>query len=250
MCYDIAFLTQKAIKYAKRYGDTQQAEKLKEKYRQYHVSGFDHPEVPIRTSESPEEITISEWGMVPHWAKSIEDAEKIRDRTLNARDDTLYEKPSYRDAALWGNRCIITIDGFFEHHHFKGKTYPYFISRVDGEPISLAGLWSRWQGDEFIKHTFTIVTTTGNKMMSEIHNNPKLKGPRMPVIIPDTHLSTWLSADLRKEEVENLLQPYEDSLLQSWTVPRLRGKNAIGNRPEAIQKTIYEDLESQQGSLF
>jgi len=250
MCYDIAFLTQKAIKYAKRYGDTKETSELQNKYRKYHASGFEHPEVPIITTENPKEVVISEWGLVPHWTKSIEDAVQVRDRTLNARDDTLYEKPSYRDAATWGNRCIITIDGFFEHHHFSGKTFPYFISRADREPMSLAGLWSRWEGDDFVKHTFTIITTTGNNMMAQIHNNPKLKGPRMPVIIPDNLIATWLQQDLGKNEVENIMQPLEDSLLQSWTVPRLRGKNAIGNRAEAMVKVSYEELESQQGLLF
>ena len=250
MCYDIAFLTKKAISYAKRYGTQEDVEELQRKYRRFHATGFDHPEVPIITTDDPQGVTISEWGLIPHWARSVEEALQIQNRTLNARDDGIYDKPSYRDAAEWGKRCLILVDGFFEHHHLRGKTYPYFISRKDEKPFFLAGLWSNWQGDGFIKSTFTIITTVGNSMLARIHNNPKLEGPRMPVIIPESLEASWLASDLTREEVENMLQPFEDNQLTSWTVPRLRGKTAVGNSEEALKEVNYDELSSTQGSLF
>ena len=250
MCYDLAFLTRKEIKYAKRFGTDEDISDLEERLRTFHATGFDHPEVPVIYNREPTKIRVFEWGLIPFWAKDLNGAIKIRQSTLNARAETIFTKPAFRDAAEKGNRCLVLVDGFFEHHHKGGKTFPYYISREDGQPFALAGLWWKWHGDGFTKDTFTVITTEGNSLLSRIHNNPKLEGPRMPAIIPQEFESTWLKEGISQQEVIELLRPFDDSQLKSWTVPRLRGKNAIGNLPEAIQEHRYEDLEAEQGSLF
>lgn len=113
--------------------------------------------------------------------------------TLNARGETIFEKPSFRTSAK-NHRCIIYVAGFYEHHHYNNKTYPFFIYRKDAQPMALAGLWSEWKNPDTggRLNTFSIVTTKGNKMMARIHNNPKLKEPRMPVILPSELEDEWL----------------------------------------------------------
>ena len=137
----------------------------------FHVSGFSHPKMIIYTNENPYKPTLSQWGLIPFWAKDEKHATSIRTKTLNARGETIFEKPSFRKAAK-SNRCIIHIDGFYEHHHLNNKTYPFFIFRKDHQPISIAGLWDEWvnknTGEVF--NSFSIITTKANHLMKFIHN--------------------------------------------------------------------------------
>ncbi len=210
----------------------------------FHVTGFQHPKMFIYTQESPNYPVVSQWGLVPGWAKDKKD---IWNKTLNARGETLFEKNSFRKSAK-DKRCIICIDGFYEHHHHGKETIPYYISRKDEQPISLAGLWNEWVDPETgeLLNTFSIVTTEGNPMMAEIHNNPKLSGPRMPVILPEELEDNWLKEindDLDQKKLEELLTSYPETELQAHTVKKLRGKNATGNIPEASE--VYEYPEVQ-----
>ncbi|MEC8831385.1 MAG: SOS response-associated peptidase family protein, partial [Bacteroidota bacterium] len=116
--------------------------------------------------------------------------------------------------------------------------------------ISLAGLWNKWSDPETGEtlHTFSIVTTEGNSMMGEIHNNPKLKGPRMPVILPDELEDEWLAECkdmLDQKKLEELLKPYPQTELTAHTVGKLRGKHAVGNQPEATDYFEYEGVKEE-----
>lgn len=93
----------------------------------YHVSGFVHPELPAITDELPTEIVELKWGLIPFWVKDEVSAIKISNQTLNARGETIFEKPSFRDSAK-NKRCLIIVDGFFEYQHRGGKTHPHFIN--------------------------------------------------------------------------------------------------------------------------
>ena len=166
---------------------------------------------------------------------------------MNARGETIFEKPSFRDAAK-NNRCIIYIDGFYEHHHFKNNTYPFFIQKKDKNPIALAGLWSEWinskTGGKI--NTFSIVTTEGNSLMSKIHNNPKLKGPRMPLILPEEIEEKWLNPIIEELDIhliQDLIQSYPADELKAHTVNKLRGKDYKGNVEEISEEVIYKELE-------
>ena len=103
---------------------------------------------------------------------------------MNARGETIFKINSIRQAVN-ESRCLINIDGFYEHHHFEKKTYPFNICKKDRSPIILAGLFNEWSNPETSgkMNTFSIVTTSGNPLLAKIENNPKLKEARMPVIL-------------------------------------------------------------------
>lgn len=261
MCYDAYYLTKRNYQYAKRYGATekeieelaQELERLRKMYELdplYHATGFSHPLMLAVTNDKPKNFTLLKWGLIPSWCKDLDTAQKMWNNTINARGETMFEKPSFKKSAE-SKRCVILIDGFFEHHHYKGKTYPFKIHLKNDEPMLLGGIYNSWinkvTGEEF--HTVSIVTTKGNPIMEKIHNNPKLEfGPRMPFILPDEPeiIAKWLHIDatdkVAQEEVLSLIEPYPEEELQYHTAPRLRGKEAIGNIPEALEKCGYPEL--------
>jgi len=239
MCYDIAAKKSSYIKQALRFGYNES--EIEQMFNEtslpiYHASGFSHPILPIF---SHSKIIPAVWGLLPFWAKD----RKLMNKTLNARSETLHEKNAYKNVV--NNRCIIVIDGFFEHHHYNGLTYPFYISHTNKEPIFLAGLFSNWTDNitgEIIC-TFTIITTKANSLLQQLHNNPKLSfGPRMPLILNNRFAQLWLQLDLSKQDINSLFQSYPSNALQYYTVRRLRGKAYIGNVPEILEPVIYPEL--------
>ncbi len=253
MCYDIKASLEAQLKRAQRFGDEDAIREIEEKLLPYtdlplyHASGFQHPRMLIYTDRSPEVPEVSIWGLVPHWVKDEAQLKKLWNNTLNARGETIFEKPSFRWAARH-NRCIIYVDGFYEHHHFRGKTYPFYLHRKDGQPLAFAGLWSEWTDPESgeVKNTFSIVTTTGNELLAKVHNNPRIKGPRMPLILPEELTDKWLEPvndELDIKAIQELIQSYPAEALDAYTVHRLRGKEYPGNIPEINEPVSYSDLE-------
>jgi putative SOS response-associated peptidase YedK len=252
MCYDIKASFESQLSRAERRGDLRAIEEIKEKLIPFtdlplhHASGFSHPELLIYTNDSPDFPEVAIWGLVPHWVRDEEQLQKTWNNTLNARGETIFDKPSFRDAAKH-NRCLIFIDGFYEHHHYLKKTFPFLIQKKDKTPMALAGLYSVWKNPKtngLIK-TFSIVTTKGNPLMSKIHNNPKLKEARMPLILPEALEDAWLIAietDADVQDIQNLMQPYPEQDLKAYTVNKLRGKEYLGNVEEITQEVVYEDL--------
>lgn len=256
MCYDVVSATKAKIKYAKHRGeDPEYIRELEMKLERlmtahhpgYHLSGFSHPQLLVFSDEYPNEPQLMQWGLIPSWVRDEKQANEINKTTLNARGETIFEKPSFRNSAK-NKRCLVYIDGFYEHHHYKGKTFPFHISMKNDEPMALAGLWNDWtnkQTGEIIK-TVSIVTTHANKLMSKIHNNPKLEGPRMPVILPKEFQDAWLNPLVNEKECEQLkelLIPFDENELKAHTVSRLKGKDATGNKPEALKEFVYAELE-------
>ena len=213
----------------------------------HHVSGFSHPEILIYTNRSPFFPEVATWGLVPYWIKHEEELKKIWNNTLNARGETIFVKPSFRDSAMH-HRCIIYIDGFYEHHHFNKQTFPFYIQRIDNKPIALAGLYSEWNNPNShgkIK-TFSIVTTVGNQMMSKIHNNPNIKGPRMPLILSEELENSWLNPIEKETDIQNikeLIKPFPEEKLQAYTTRKLRGKEYIGNVDKISEAYQYDDFK-------
>jgi putative SOS response-associated peptidase YedK len=163
-------------------------------------NGFEHPSCPVISNENYHVLQFSEWGLLPQWARD----KSFQKNTLNAKLETINEKPTFKDCVT--QRCILPVDGFYEWKwlDINGREKQKYLLHIEGyELFSLAGLWSKWtnpQTKETI-HTFTILTTTANELMSEIHNSKK----RMPVIIhPDTE-QEWLS--------NGKLELYNDYLL-------------------------------------
>lgn len=163
------------------------------------INGFDFPLTPIITDKNPKIITHFNWGLIPTW--SIND--DIKKLTLNARIETLEEKSSFKNSI--NNRCLIIANGFYEWQWLdnKGKNkIKYEIGIGNDDLFAFAGLYSEWINKETgeVKHTYTIITTQANGIMSEIHNTKK----RMPIILKPEDEQKWL----QNEAVQNFAYPY------------------------------------------
>jgi putative SOS response-associated peptidase YedK len=156
------------------------------------------------------ELVLLHWGLIP----SCADEPKIGNRMINARAETVAEKPSFR-SAFTKRRCLIVADGFYEWQKIDGKKQPYFIHRTDDEPFAFAGLWESWkrEGDEM--QSCTIITTTANSLMEPLHD-------RMPVILSAEEFPIWLDTEFRaKESLKRLLAPCDPDLLEAYPVTTL-----------------------------
>ena len=153
-----------------------------------HYNGFEFPKTPIITHLAPDKIQLFNWGFLPNWTGDV----AFRKNTLNAKIETIHEKPSFRDAVQ--KRCLVLVDGFYEWQWLdeKGKKkQKYLITLPDDEPFAFAGLWNIWtdkQSGEIISN-YTILTTEANAQMSEIHNSKK----RMPMILAPQEEAIWLN---------------------------------------------------------
>ena len=211
------------------------------------TSGFAHQKMLIYTNWEPNIPKPAYWGLIPKTMKTLAEAHKIWNMTLNARGETLFEKKSFKDAIKY-QRCVIYVRGFFEYYHFEGKKYPYFIQNADSRSMPLAGIWSEWTEDVLapIYPTFSIITTEANPLMAKIHNNPKIDEPRMPVILEEDFVDLWLDPNVEqfsRKDVEPFLQPYSQNKLKAFTVPPLTGKQGVGNTPSATEKFTYPELK-------
>jgi len=174
-----------------------------EKKKQYSPSvynGFQYPKTPVITNINQNEIQLFHWGLIPNWAKD----DSIRKNTLNARIETINEKPSFKNVVE--NHCLIIVDGFFEWQWLdeKGKyKQKYLITLPNNEIFTFAGLWSNWTNKSTgeIITTYTILTTDANELMSQIHNTKK----RMPLIISADSETKWLNGNELKTQNEKLI---------------------------------------------
>jgi len=150
------------------------------------------------------------WGLVPFWAKDP----KIGSRMINARAETVAEKPAYK-AALKQRRCLIPASGFYEWRKAGRGKIPTYIHLEDDRPFAMAGLWEKWTSpDDEILRSCTIITTQANDFMAGIH-------PRMPVIFNPEQEETWLDSSLEDPaKLLPLLQPYPEDDLAAYPVSR------------------------------
>ena len=158
-------------------------------------------------------LEMLRWGLIPSWAKE----ESIGSRMINARAETLAEKPSFK-RLLHNRRCLIAADGFYEWAQqpgTKSKT-PMYITLKDHEPFAFAGLWDSWRTPDGQQlRTCTIITTQPNELMTSIHN-------RMPALLPPDALDSWLDPDVQDEqELLHLLGPYPTELMTARPVSRM-----------------------------
>ena len=255
MCYNSSQLANKLFKDAKRQGASEEVlaelwEKVQEAQRlEAHLkAGFDHPILHVLELENDQiDIKFHYWGLIPKWIKSEQEAKEIQHRTLNARGETMFEKPAFTESALT-RRCLIPMDGYFEHHHKNKQTFPYYIYPAGEDRLLIGGIVSEWTNPLTgeIKSTVAAVTSKANPMLAEIHNNPKMGEPRMLLILNDADTSTWLKGS--EEEVKALIKPNTDIKLESYTVGRLTGKEAVSGE-KVLEPKYYQELD-EQGSLF
>lgn len=174
------------------------------------ISAFNHPRLPLVTA--PGKLAVMSWGLIPHWVKDREQAESIRQKTLNARAETLWEKPSFRDAVKQ-HRCLIPMTGFYEYHHREEEKIKYLITLQEQEIFSVAGIWSEWKGAQSGRSFFSysLITCDANPLMAEIHNTKQ----RMPVILSPEVENHWLNARTSKEELQKLLVPFPEEKMRA-----------------------------------
>jgi putative SOS response-associated peptidase YedK len=202
----------------------------------YYVSGFDFPKMPVITDDLPDQIQRFQWGLIPSWVKSQSDAGVIRSKTLNARSDTIFDKPSFREA-IRKRRCLVPADGFYEWREFNGKKYPYYIYLKDRDVFSFAGVWEQWldhSTGEMIK-TFSILTTDANPLLEMIHNTKK----RMPVILAKEYEGEWLNKNLAVNDIISLTKPFDDKLMEANTISKLITAKAANRNTSAVQE-LYD----------
>jgi putative SOS response-associated peptidase YedK len=161
----------------------------------------------IRTANSESrELVMLRWGLVPFWAQDP----SIGNRMINARAETVAEKPSFR-AAYRKRRCLVLADGFYEWHTEEGGKVPYFISPANGRPFAFAALWEHWQSkdsDESVQST-ALITTSANEYLSRLHH-------RMPVVLEPGTADRWLAGD--NELIAQISTNSPE--LQSWSVDK------------------------------
>lgn len=213
--------------------------------RQYHASGFDLPKLPVITNDQPTQIQLFTWGLIPFWVKNKKTAEEVRLKTMNARAESIFEKPSFRHAAEQ-NHCLILADGFFEWQEYEGKNYPYYIRLQNHEPFAMAGLWDTWKDPETVEvlQTYSVITTKANPLMEQIHNKKK----RMPVILPKDHERDWIDPSVNKQAAEAMLVPYDEKLMEAFTISRLiTSRQRNPNVPAVSQPFTYPELQTKTG---
>ncbi|NOU79378.1 SOS response-associated peptidase [Paenibacillus sp. LMG 31459] len=180
----------------------------------------------VIASDAGKRLGELRWGLVPFWAKD----EKIGSKMINARAETVAEKPAFK-RLLKTKRCIIPADGFYEWKKDGTSKQPYRILMSDGSLFSFAGLYDTWEDPEGKKlSTCTIITTTPNSLMEDIHD-------RMPVILRPEDEADWLGRD--NDDVESLLKllkPYDAAKMRAYKVP-----SAVGN-VRNNSKELLEDI--------
>ena len=172
--------------------------------------------MPTDTGERPEigQIEFFHWGLIPSWAKDP----KIGNQMINARSETLSEKPSFRNAYK-RRRCLILSDGYYEWRKIPGDKLkqPVYIRLKSQKPFALAGLWEVWQTEDMNEplRSCTIITCPPNTLLEEIHH-------RMPVILPQDAYAEWLAPNQQSADtLQPLLVPYPDEEMEAYPVSRL-----------------------------
>lgn len=163
------------------------------------------------SSEGIAEVVQLHWGLIPSWSKDPKSAAKM----INARSETVAEKPSFR-SAFKRRRCLIVTDGFFEWKRDGEIKRPFYITVRDDTPFCFAGLWETWNGNGQSIESATIITTSPNELMREVHD-------RMPVILPPNQYRYWLEA----------VPP---------TAPRSKASKVSETEPDAVTPSLLEML--------
>jgi putative SOS response-associated peptidase YedK len=214
-----------------RFSLSQPVETLAERFRldevptlepDYNVAPTDQVATVLVDKENQNrQFRLLHWGLIPSWAKDP----KIGVRMINARAETVAEKPAFR-SAFRHRRCLVLADGFYEWQQVKGKKQPIYIRMQNEQPFAFAGLWEHWQGpDDSIIDSCTLLTTESNELLRPIHN-------RMPVILKPKDYDLWLAPEVQDpESLQPLLCPYLSEEMTAYPVST-QVNNPVNNAPE------------------
>ena len=185
-------------------------------------------EMPVIIHEEKNELVIMKWGMVPHWTKDIHTAK----RPINARAETLAEKPSFKEL-LKNRRCLVPASGFFEWKKEGNKKIPFYIHLPKSPLFAFAGLYDRWTNPERnLVFTYTIITTEPNDLIAKIHN-------RMPSILLPENEDRWLSkTPLSAGDLKEILTPFPAENMSMYPV------SPLVNTPVTDDERIIRPMNS------
>lgn len=247
MCYDIQASVQAQLHRAKLIGDKQTEDYIKQNLLPktdvpiFCKSGFAHPKLLLYQGLENAIPIVAQWGLIPNWTKDEKQKNILQNQTLNARIETLTEKNSFKDSVE--NRGVLYIDGFFEHHHFNKKAYPFFIfSKTKNKPLPLACIISEWQNGNEKIHTFSIVTTKANQLISNIQNKPSQGEYRMPVILDNEQINIWLDESLAFDKLKEKITTPADVKLSAHPVKHIKGKNIQSDIQGISEEFFYPEL--------
>ena len=168
-------------------------------------------EAPVVVGGEARTLKLLRWGLVPSWATDAKGASRL----INARAESVHEKPSFREPFA-KRRCLVCSDGFYEWKVDGKRRVPHFIHRRDGRLLAFAGIWECFRpeaGEEML--TFSVLTTEANELMRPVHH-------RMPVILDRTDYERWLDPGIaRRDALEDLLAPAPESMLELYEVSSL-----------------------------
>ena len=194
------------------------------------------PTQPVAAVRQPpenegRELAMLRWGLIPFWAKDP----KIGARMINARSETVAEKPAFR-AAFRQRRCLVLADGFYEWQRLERGKQPFYIRWRDEGPFAIAGLWEHWQGPEGEIESCTLLTTQPNDLVRPLHN-------RMPVILHADDYDLWLDRSVQEPALlQPLLRPYSSADMLAYPI------STWINKPENDSPRCIEPL-AQQGQI-
>ncbi len=188
-------------------------------------------DVPAVKNDGAGAVVPLRWGLVPYWARDL----AMGQRLINARAETLAEKPAFRHA-LRQRRCLVFADGFYEWTGAKGDKQPYRFTVDGGAPFAFAGLWERWGPKDAPVETCTIVTCAPNATLARFHD-------RMPAILDDGALEAWLHGDVA--DALAALVPFDDARMDAVPVSRAMNR-ATFEDPSCIEPV---ELPLRQATL-
>ncbi|TGM99683.1 SOS response-associated peptidase [Leptospira yasudae] len=205
----------------------------------FHEHGYEHKPRPLVIREDENRFLGAGWGLIPKWVKSVEEAKLSQNRTLNAKSETIFELPSFREAILY-RRCLIPSTGFYDSQEVHQKTYPYRVFLKHEEIFCLAGIWEEWENPETgeIKKTYSMLTTPPNRKFSQIHT-------RMPLILPREKEEIWIDSAMKsRKDIEPLLKIYPEENLDFYTIRKFRPGDNYDE--DILKKVAYEELSQQE----
>lgn len=169
----------------------------------YRVCAFSHAEYPIVTAD--EQLQYFQWGLIPFWTRKVSEIVTMRNQTVNAPAETVFEHPSFQ-LPIRRKRCLIPVSGFFAWRHEQNRKEPFFVTVRERPLFALAGIFDSWydRTADRIVNTYSVITTEANELMRYVNNT----NFRMPVILHPGDEGRWLDPDLTERGIAWLLKPY------------------------------------------
>lgn len=178
----------------------------------------------VVSNEAPGALQLFQWGLIPSWSKDP----KMGGKLINARAETVLEKPSFRNA-IKQRRCLVIGDSFYEWKKEGKEKTPFRILRPNHELLVMGGIWETWRGEGKVIHSFSIITTGPNAEMMPIHD-------RMPLVLPDVNARRMWLEERDPAAVEGMLQVPADGLLEMYVVSNL--VNSVRNNGEELHDKV------------